>query len=66
MYFAVIGTRGFLEDGFWDRLQPPNQPGPGKSLEAVVGQVNFPPLEAIAGGGLVTVVVVVPAFAKAH
>jgi hypothetical protein len=41
-----------------------DQPGVRQRLEAVVSDVDFPPVKTLARAALVAVVVVVPAFAK--
>ena len=48
----------------WHRLQVPDQAEFGHEFEAVVGEVDLPPVEALAGAAHVAVVVVVPAFAE--
>ena len=51
---------GRLRDG----TQIPDQPGPRHHLQQVVGDVHFPPEEALAHAAHVHVVVVVPALAE--
>jgi len=62
---VVVGALGGLfVDGFWDGFQAPDETGVGEKFQAVVGDVDFPPIKAVASGALVAVVVVVPAFAE--
>src|SRR5690606_13894566 len=61
----VLGAHAFLQDGLRHGLEAPDQAGPGKEFQAVVGRVDFPPIEAVAGAAVEAVVVVVPAFAEA-
>lgn len=55
---------GFFVDGIRDALQAPDQPHPSQHLEAVVGWVKFPPVEALLRRRLIPVVIIVPAFAE--
>ena len=55
---------GFFVDGIRDALQAPDQPHPSQHLEAVVGRVKFPPVEALLRRRLIPVVIIVPAFAE--
>src|ERR1043165_996972 len=45
-------------------VQVPDQADRGEGAEAVVGDIDFPPVEALARRGLVVMVVVVPALAE--
>ena len=45
-------------------FEVPDEAGPGKRFEQVVGDVNFPPVKALARGVHVAVMIVVPAFAE--
>ena len=47
-----------------DLAEFPDYTKPGENLEGVVGDVDFPPEEALACGGHVVMVIVVPAFAE--
>ena len=47
-----------------DFTQVPNDPEPRHQFQRVVGNVNLPPVEALARGSHVVVMVVVPAFAE--
>jgi hypothetical protein len=55
----------FFEDGLGDGFQPPNESHPGKHFESVEGDIDLPPVEAVSGAALITVMVVVPAFPEA-
>ena len=55
---------GFLVNSQGNRLQLPNEPGPGKRVEQVIGLVDRPPREARPRGGHAAVVIVVPALVK--
>src|SRR5687768_7045545 len=46
------------------RLQIPDDAAPGHRLEDVIRDVDFPPVEALAGGARVMMVIVVPALAE--
>lgn len=59
-----VAAPAFLENRLGHRLQSPDQAQPRKHLQAVVGDVNFPPVEPVAGAALETMVVVVPAFTQ--
>src|ERR1700736_3540465 len=47
-----------------DFAEVPDDTAPGKNLQGVVGDVDFPPEKTLAGGGHEVMVVVVPAFAE--
>ncbi len=42
----------------------PDEAGPGEGFQGVIGDVDFPPVEALRGGHHVVVMIVVPAFAQ--
>ncbi len=46
------------------RADVPNQPRRPEDLEQIIGDVDFPPKEALVGRALAVVVVVMPALAK--
>ena len=54
----------FVVDGAGDGFEVPDEAELGHEFEAVVGEIDFPPVEALAGAAHVAVVVVVPAFAQ--
>src|ERR1700690_1872273 len=54
---------GFFVEPFGWGAQVPDDVEEGEEFEDVVGDVDFPPVEALAGADGVAVVVVVPAFA---
>ena len=45
-------------------FQVPDEAGPGNDLEEVIGNVNFPPIKALADGVHVAVVIIMPAFTE--
>src|SRR6202000_2066945 len=47
-----------------DLAEIPDQAEQGEELQRVVGDVDFPPEKALASGGHVVVMIVVPAFAE--
>ena len=47
-----------------DFAKVPDEAEPGESFKGVIGDVDFPPEEALAGAGHVVVMIVVPAFAE--
>src|SRR4029078_12910916 len=57
------GARLFV-DALGDALDVPHQADGGHRPDDVPGRIEFPPVEAVARGALVAVVVVVPAFAN--
>ena len=61
----VVGVRSpSAEHGGRHGLEAPDEAGPGEALQQVVGDVDLPPEEPVAGRALVAVVVVVPALAE--
>src|SRR5690606_20808135 len=56
----VIRARGFLHDRWRYRLESPDETRPRQGLEAVVRDVDLPPIEPVSGARHVTVMVVVP------
>jgi len=49
-----------------DFAELPDKPEPGEDLEGVVGDIDFPPEEALASGSHVMVVIVMPALAESE
>ena len=49
-----------------DFTKVPDEAAPGKRLQCVVSDVDFPPEEALASAGHVMVMIVVPALAEGH
>jgi len=49
-----------------DAAEVADEAEPGEELQAIVGEIDLPPVEALAGGGHEIVMVVVPAFAESH
>ncbi len=69
--FPLVGTvlsGGWLvgEDVGGDFAEVPHDPEPGEHLQRVVGEVHFPPVEALACRGHEVMMIVVPAFAERH
>src|SRR5690242_7582150 len=54
----------FGEDVIGDAAEFADQAEPGKELQAVIGEIDLPPVKTLAGGGHEVVVIVVPAFAE--
>jgi predicted dithiol-disulfide oxidoreductase (DUF899 family) len=64
--FNSGGVEGlaFGENAFRNAAEFADETEPGKKLQRVVGNVDLPPVEALARAGHVVVMVVVPAFAE--
>src|SRR5579885_2586321 len=64
---ATSGGEGFLlrsKQMRGDFAKVPDDAEPGQQLERVIGDVDFPPEEALASGSHVVMVIVVPAFSE--
>ena len=44
----------------------PNQPQSLHAPQQVIGDIDFPPIKALAGGGGIVVVIIVPPFAESN
>src|SRR5690349_25054624 len=56
----------FGEDVIGDAAEFADKAEPGEELQAVVGEIDFPPVKTLAGGGHEVMMIVVPAFAKGN
>ena len=56
----------FGQDVIGDAAEFADQAEPGEEFEAVVGEIDLPPVKTLAGGGHEVVVIVVPAFAEGN
>jgi len=54
----------FGEDVVGDAAEFADEAKPGEELQAVVGEIDLPPIKTLAGGGHEVVMIVVPAFAE--
>jgi len=54
----------FGEDVVGDAAEFADEAKPGEGLQAVVGEIDLPPVRALADGGHEVVMVVVPTFAE--
>src|SRR5579884_2593161 len=64
---GISGGEGFLlrsKQMRGDFAKVPDDAEPGQQLERVIGDVDFPPEEALASGSHVVMVIVVPAFSE--
>ena len=61
-----VGVEGlaFGQDFFGDAAEFADQAEPRENFQRVVGDVDFPPIEALTGAGHIVMMVVVPAFAE--
>ena len=59
----LVGT-GLGHYVLWYRAEIPDDSYPGERLEDVVGDIDFPPSEALAGRAGVMVMVIVPSFTE--
>ena len=47
---GMLGAGPFVEDRLRHGLQAPDEARPGQELQAVVGRIDLPPIESVAGG----------------
>src|SRR5258705_2962806 len=66
---ACLGGGGveglaFGEDVVGDAAEFADEAEPGEDFQGVKGEIDFPPIKTLAGGGHEVVMIVVPAFAE--